>query len=209
MTDSTASSFNGEDSPESDHNVSLNAALSRCSRGGSWVDDARMSAQRCLDYLKAGVGLKPGVQASSRFVCELGWGDFDFMQELFDAYVEAGHMRLDEQQSFPSASQALPLEAAILNGNISAVEACIRHGNIRSTLSQPWAAKDGTVAQTLEELADLGCRPGMREPIKAAVSGWRAREEALQAAEAMRDVISRAASPAGAGVLRRSARAGV
>lgn len=205
MTDSTSSSFGGEESPEADHNASVRLAITNSERGGLWVDDARMRAQRCLSYIRAGVGFKSGVQVSSYFVSELGWGEPAFMQELFDAYVSAGHIRLDEQLS--GDLQGLPMEAAILNGNLSAVQACMRHGNIYATLSQPWKSKDGIIATTLEELADLSWRPGMREPIKAALSSWRSQEEALETAAMMRDVINCSAPASGSCLPRRRARA--
>ena len=175
-----------------EHNTHLNAAITTSAKGGSFVLDAHAHAQRCLKYLKDGVGLKPDVQVSSKFVCELDWGVHGFMQELFDAYVHAGFMGLDRRQDFPVAKQVLPLEAAIFNGNISAVEACIRHGDIPTVLTRPMYGPDRAERHTLEELADICNRPGMRGPIKAVLATLRAREEAVQTAEAMRDVISQA-----------------
>lgn len=207
--DSAATTFNDEDSSESDHNASLHIALSRCVRGDSWVSDIWMRAQRCMDYLRAGVGFKPGVQVSSYFICELAWGKFDFMNELFDAYVAAGHMRLNERQTFPSGAQAVPLEAAILNGNLSAVHACLRHGPIPSAPTQPWAAKDGSIVQALEDLADLGCRPALREHIRTAITTALARQHALHTEQAMLNVIARSAPATHPGITRRRVRAGL
>lgn len=209
MTNSSHINSSEPDAPEVDHNVLLNAAITTSAKGGSWALDAKANASRCLHYLKEGVGLKPGVQVSSKFVCELDWGQHDFMQELFDAYVAAGYMGLDKPQDFPGWAQILPLEAAILNGNISAVEACLRHAANCTTLSKPMYGVDRNELRTLEELADIGIRPGMREAIKAALAPARAREEARQTADAMRKVISRAAPSPESPPQRRGARTGI
>lgn len=204
-----ATDWSNPDASQVDHNTHLNAAITTSAKGGSWVLNAQAHAAICLQYLEKGVDLNPAVQVSSKFVCELGWGEHGFMLELFDAYVEVGYMGLDKRQDFPGAKQALPIEAAILNGNISAVEACLRHGDIPTALSQPMFGPDGAELRTLEDLVDIGIRPGRRGAIKAALVTMRARNEAAQTAEAMHELISRVPPTSTASAPRRGARADI
>jgi len=101
-------------------NVFLFSSSIKIADGDKLLSDA---VDCCHAFIKADVNTPfPVIQY---FLESKNWGNSDEVKELFTDYVKNGFINLDE----PMSNGALPLEMAIIKGNLGLFEALIENGS--------------------------------------------------------------------------------
>ena len=208
--------FHGLPSAEHDHFACLREALDRGRRGPSFDKDARARAARCVNYLEQGVGIRPGCSVAEAFVLAPSeWGRQDYLRDLFGCYVSAGHIRLNVCQGYSfelslGKTGCTLLEAAIVWGNVSTVDACLHWSDrIPSAPGSGWLPQDGSSITSCDRLSDAGCRlPGRSEPSTSTIASALAQQEARDIARSMLhaiDIATACKGPSGSARRHRAA----
>jgi len=105
--------------------------LSNISDSSTLPEGAKTAVTKCLAFIENRVLLSGDeLGALDRLVINNDWGMYPEMRDLFSAYVKAGYIDVDAPMTqigrlFPEGS--IPLEAAIIIGNVSAFKALLQN----------------------------------------------------------------------------------